>query len=188
MSDQPHTLCQEAKMFSACVSDLRACVVERQRELYQYRLNEYRWSVRRDLLALADGDILYALKFAIAAAYSPSRYRATLKSYSRAEVEAPIRAGAEHSLADVLTGTDVLDRVGNCLAPGFFKCTFRREFLLGEGVPERFLVEVTFVAAGFDAPKPPCTCVLRERTVGFCEICGGHGNRVVMNPEEEAAD
>ena len=51
--------------------------------------------------------------------------------------------------------------------------------------PERFHVEVTFVAEGFEAPKPPCTCVLRDRTVGFCEICGGHGNRVVVNPEEE---
>jgi hypothetical protein len=175
-------------MFSAHVSDLRACVVERQRELYQWRLNYYRWSVRRDLLALADGDVLDALKFAIAAAYSPSRYRATLKSYSRAEVEAPIRAGSEHSLAEVLTRTDVLDRVGNSLAPGFFKCTFRHEQLRGEGVAERFLVEVTFVAEGFDAPKPPCTCVLRERAAGFCAVCGGHGNRVVMNPEDEDAD
>uniref|UniRef100_A0A6C0KUS5 Uncharacterized protein n=1 Tax=viral metagenome TaxID=1070528 RepID=A0A6C0KUS5_9ZZZZ len=172
-------------MFSAHVSALRACVAERQAELHQRDLNEMRWSVRRDLCALADGRVLSDLEFAIASASSPSHYRAALKTYSRAEVEAPIRNGAP-SLAEVLTGTDVLERVGNCLAPGFFKCTFRRELLRDQ--PERFLVEVTFVAARFDAPKPPCTCVLAARTVGFCAVCGGHGNRVVMNPEDDDAD
>lgn len=183
ISPQPQLFAKEAKMFSDHVAALRARVAQRKTELYQRELNEHRWSVRRNLCALADNRFLAELESAIGRAYQPSRYRAVLRTYTWEEVEAPIRAGCP-PLGEVLTGTDVLDRVGNCLAPGFFKCTFRREQLRGQP-EERFHVEVTFVAEGFEAPKPPCTCVLRDRTVGFCEICGGHGNRAVVNPEEE---
>jgi len=171
-------------MFADHVAVLHQCVAEREIALYQRRLNERRATVRRDLLAAADDRFLETLKNEIARANTSHGYRAVLKTYTVEEVEA--REGWHNtSLGEVLTGTDVLQRVANCLAPGHFKCSLRRQRCRKRRVPDQFHIDVTFVATGFEPPKLPCSCIIHDLVDGWC-CCGGYGRRApVMNPEDE---
>ena len=169
-------------MFADHVTALQQCVADRETALRQHRLNQRRWAVRRDILRGADNHFLEALKDEIARSHTPHSYSAVLKTYTVEELEArePVN---QTTLGEVLRGTDVLDRVANCLAPGHFRCHLRRE--RRRGLPELFHIDATFVSERFEAPRLPCTCVVHELTVGFCEVCGGHEVRPVMNPEDE---
>lgn len=169
-------------MFADHVAVLHQCVAEREIALYQRRLDQRRAAVRRDLLNCADNRFLETLKDEIARAHTSHGYRAVLKTYTLEEIET--REGWHNtSLGEVLTGTDVLQRVANRLAPGHFKCSLRR--VRRRGVPDQFHVDVTFVAAGFEPPKLPCSCIVQDMVDGFCH-CGGYGRRApVMNPEDE---
>ena len=161
-------------MFSDHVVALQQRVAERRIALRQRQLDQRRWAVRRDILRGVvenSNRVLVDLERAIAGAYQERFFSVVLKTYTVEEIEArePVH---QSSIGEVLTGTDVLERVGNCLAPGHFRCHLRRE--RRRGLPDLFHVEAIFVSEGFEPHKPPCTCVIRDMTDGFCEVCGGH--------------
>ena len=177
----------EAKMFTDKIESLRELVVQRDLVLHQKRLDNRRWSVRRDILRDAKNSFLPALETSIAESHSEHGHTVLLRTYSAAEWE---KIDVDNtSLGEVLKRTDVLERVANCLAPGFFKCHVRPANVHGRpAVPHVvrvYQVIARFYAGGVEAAKPPCTCVCSHLTDGFCGVCGGHNVRQINNPEDE---
>jgi len=115
-----------------------------------------------------------------------------LRTYSVNEWEETDCDGIE--LGEVFSKTDVLARVANCLAPGFFKCHVRPTNVHGRpAVPHVvrvYQIIARFYANGVEPEKPPCTCVCSHLTDGFCGVCGGHNIRApqINNPEDEAEE
>jgi len=179
-------------MFADNVSALRALVVQRGIVLHQKLLDRRRWSVRRDILRDAKDRFLPALEAAIAMSHSDSGHTVVLCTYSAAEWEEADGDGI--TVGEVLEKTDVLQRVANCLAPGFFKCHVRPANVHGRpAVPHVvrvYQVIARFYANGVEPAKPPCTCVCSHLTDGFCGTCGGHNIRApqINNPEDEAEE
>jgi len=172
-------------MFTDNIAALRGLVIKRERVYRQRHLDSRRWAVRRDILRDAKDQFLGALQDAIESANSEYGYTVVLRRYSSAEMETPDRD--DSTLREVLKETDVLERVANCLAPGFFKCHART--VRARGAADTYYeIVARFYAGGVEAAKPPCTCVCAYLTDGFCDICGGHNVRVarqINNPEEE---
>jgi hypothetical protein len=174
-------------MFSANISALRDLVVQRDRVLHQMHLDRRRWSVRRDVMRDVKDRFLAALEAAIAKSHSDYGHTVVLRTYSLAEWEKTDGDGI--ALDEIFKKTDVLQRVANCLAPGFFKCHVRSTTVrqLAECV-RVYEIVARFYADGVEAAKPPCTCVCSHLTDGFCGVCGGHNvlaARQINNPEEE---
>jgi hypothetical protein len=180
----------KAKMFADNVSVLRALVAKRSEIIHQMDLDRRRWSVRRDVLRDVKDTFLPALEAAIARSHTDWGHSVVLRTYTNDEWEEEDADGI--TLDEVFRKTDVLARVANCLAPGFFQCRVSPPRC---GRPARHhLVRVwqivaRFHAGGVEAEKPPCTCVLPHLTDGFCDVCGGHNVRdLVRYPREDAAD
>ena len=178
-------------MFSDKIDSLRSLVLQRERILHQKRLDGRRWGVQRDILVAAQDTLLPALEAAIAKSYSHYGHTVVLRTYSYSEMEWV----DDHDicLREVLEKTDVLERVANCLAPGFFKCYVRPTTVRQPGAQVRiYEVIARFYADGVEAAKPPCTCVCAHLTDGFCGVCGGHNVRIprpqINNPEDEEAE
>jgi hypothetical protein len=180
-------LSKDAKMFANKIDALRGLVVQRELVLHQKRLDNRRWSVRRDILRDAKDSFLPALEAAIAKSHNDYGHTVLLRTYSVADWEEADGDGI--TLCEVLEKTDVLQRVANCLAPGFFKCHVRPANVHGRpAVPHVvrvYQVIARFYAGGVEAAKPPCTCVCSHLTDGFCGVCGGHNVRQINNPEDE---
>ena len=172
-------------MFANNIDALRRLVEEREIFVHQKRLDSRRWSVRRDILRETKDTFLPALEAAIAKSHSDYGHRVVLRTYSWSEWEAGDRD--DTTLREVLEKTDVLQRVANCLAPGFFKCTIRPRM---QNLVRVYEVVAHFYAEGVEAAKPPCTCVCDYLTDGFCGVCGGHNvlEPQINNPEEEQAE
>jgi hypothetical protein len=173
-------------MFTNSIASLRRAVVVRQQELHQHKLNERRWSVRKTILQDVDGRFIDSMEFAIASSYTDYAYTATLCSFSSAELDTEADNGT--TLREVIEKTDVLERVANRLAPGFFKCRLRHMPLRFQRAGEEKVFEVVarFYPEGFEPVKPPCTCVCSYLTDGFCDTCGGHNVRnILRHPRAE---
>ena len=174
-------------MFADKIDALRSLVVKRQRVVHQKNLDARRWSVRRSVMRDVKDTFLPALEAAIAKAHSDYSHFVVLRTYSIAEWEEADCDGIE--FGEVFEKTDVLERVANCLAPGFFKCRVRPSNVHGRpAVPHVvrvYQVIARFYAGGVEAAKPPCTCVCSHLTDGFCGVCGGHNVRQINNPEDE---
>jgi len=181
-------------MFTDKIEALRGLIVERSIVLHQKNLDRRRWSVRRDILRDAKDRFLPALEAAIATSHSDSGHTVVLCTYSAAEWTEP--DGDNTTLSEVLEKTDVLQRVANCLAPGFFKCHVRPANVHGRpAVPHVvrvYQVIARFYANGVEPEKPPCTCVCSHLTDGFCRVCGGHNviaaHHQINNPEDEDSE
>ena len=183
---QTHICNQEAKMFTDNIPALRRLVAQREIVVHQKRLDSRRWSARRDVLRNVKDTFLPALEAAIAKSHSDYSHAVVLRTYSLAEWEET--DCDDISLGEVLEKTDVLQRVANCLAPGFFKCRVRPTVARQPGMRARvYEIIARFYAEGIEADKPPCTCVCSYLTDGFCETCGGHNVRApqINNPEDE---
>jgi hypothetical protein len=170
-------------MFSANIASLCSLVVERDKVLHQKRLDSRRYAVVRDIVRGLDNRFISALEEAIRTSHSDHGHRVVLRSYSAAEMEEP---AIDHTtLSEVLKKTDVLVRVGNRIAPGFFKCHVRsttaRERVHGHADYE---IIAHFHAEGFESEKPACCCIVHDLLDGWCP-CGGYGVRPIMNPEDE---
>jgi len=172
-------------MFTNSIAALRSQVVKRNIVLHQNDLDRRRWSVRRDVLRDAKDTFLPALKAAIAKSHSDYSHAVVLRSYSVAEWEET--DADNNALSEVFEKTDVLARIANCLAPGFFKCRVRPTVARQPGMRVRvYEIVARFYANGVEAEKPPCTCVCSHLTDGFCETCGGHNVRDPRAEEESA--
>jgi len=177
----------EAKMFADKIDALRSLVAQRNRVLHQNRLDSRRWSVRRDVMRDAKDTFLPALEAAIAKSHSDYGHTVILRTYSVDEWEET--DADDISLSEVLEKTDVLQRVANCLAQGFFKCHVQSTVARQPGIRVRvYQVIARFYADGVEAEKPSCTCVCSYLTDGFCDVCGGHNVRApaqqINNPED----
>jgi hypothetical protein len=175
-------------MFTDNIAALRGLVVKRERVIHQMNLDARRWSVRRAVMRDVKDSFLPALEAAIAKSHSEYSHTVVLRTYSVAEWEETDCDGIE--LGEVFSKTDVLQRVANCLAPGFFKCHVRPTVARQPGIRVRvYEIVARFYAGGVEAAKPPCTCVCSYLTDGFCDICGGHNVLVpqpqINNPEDE---
>ncbi len=169
-------------MFANNIDALRSLVVQRELVLHQKRLDNRRWSVRRDIL-LWSASFLSDLEAAIASSHSEYGHQVVLRRYSFAEMETG--DCNDTCLREVINDTDVLERVANCLAPGFFKCHVRRQ--QRGSAAASYEVVARFYADGFEPAKPPCTCVTHYLTDGFCNCCGGHNLRdLARYPRENA--
>jgi len=178
-------------MFADKIDALRRLVVQRQRVIHQKNLDSRRWSVRRDVMRGVKDTFLPALEAAIAKSHSDYGHTVILRTYSVDEWEKTDCDGI--TLGEVLEKTDVLQRVSNCLAPGFFNCRVRPANVHGRpAVPHVvrvYQIIAHFYADGMEYVKPPCTCVCSYLTDGFCDVCGGHNVRdLVRYPREDAAD
>jgi len=181
-------------MFTDKIEALRGLVFQRQIVLHQKNLDRRRWSVRRDILRDAKDRFLPALEAAIAMSHTDSGHTVVLCTYSAAEWTEP--DGDNTTLSEVLEKTDVLQRVANCLAPGFFKCHVRPANVHGRpAVPHVvrvYQIIARFYANGVEPEKPPCTCVCSHLTDGFCRVCGGHNviaaQHQINNPEDEDSE
>lgn len=182
LSSPDLTLCQEAKMFSANVAALRTCVENRESALRQKHLEQRRTTVIREILRASADGFIGALEDAIADAHTHYGYSIVLRTWSVAEISAVSR-GHSSSLLEVFRETDVLTRLGNCLAPGHFKCDLRKR-RQHRDAPETYDLVVRFVSAGFAPDKPACCCIVHDLVHGWCDLCGGYGT-AVMNPEDE---
>jgi hypothetical protein len=180
-----NTYCSKSsKMFTNNIDTLRSLVVERERVVHQKRLDSRRWNVRRAVLRDVKDTFLPALESAIAKSHSEYGRTVVLRTYSNDEWE---ETDVEHiTLGEVFRKTDVLQRVANCLAPGFFKCHVRPRSAVHHLV-RVYEVIARFHASGVEADKPPCTCVCADLTDGFCRVCGGHNvlSPQINNPEDE---
>ena len=169
----------EAKMFADNVSVLRALVAKRSEILHQDLLNSHRWSVRRDVLRDAKDTFLPALEAAIARSTTDWGQSVVLRTYTNDEWNEKFADGI--TLGEVFRETDVLARVANCLAPGFFQCRVSPRAVSGRPAVHHLVrvwqIVARFHANGVEAEKPPCTCVLPHLTDGFCDVCGGHNVR-----------
>jgi hypothetical protein len=177
-------------MFANKIDALRGLVVQRDIVLRQKRRDGRRWSVRRDILRDAKNSFLPALEAAIAKSHSDHGHSVVLRTYSRAEwTESD---GDDITLGEVIEKTDVLQRVANCLAPGFFKCHVRHATASGRPAVHHLVhvyeIVARFYADGVEAEKPPCTCICAHLTNGFCRVCGGHNVPQINNPEDEEDD
>uniref|UniRef100_A0A6C0BB55 Uncharacterized protein n=1 Tax=viral metagenome TaxID=1070528 RepID=A0A6C0BB55_9ZZZZ len=178
-------------MFTDNINALRSLVIKRERVVHQKRLDSRRWSVRRAVMRDVKDSFLPALEAAIAKSHSDYSHAVVLRTYSIAEWEEADCDGIE--LGDVFEKTDVLARVANCLAPGFFKCRVRPRAVSGRPAVHHLVrvyeIVARFYANGTEAEKPPCTCVCSYLTDGFCDTCGGHNVRAaqhqINNPEDE---
>jgi hypothetical protein len=74
---------------------------------------------------------------------------------------------------DMCTHTDFLDRLGNILCPGRFKCRMTRYD--GARAEDRVIV-ASFWLKGFEPVKLPCLCAVAGS--GFCETCGGYNQEI----------
>ena len=172
-------------MFADKIDALRRLVVQRQRVIHQKNLDSRRWSVRRDVMRDVKDTLLPALEAAIAKSHSDYGHTVILRTYSVDEWEKTDCDGI--TLGEVLEKTDVLQRVSNCLAPGFFNCRVRATVARQPGIRVRvYEIVARFYANGVEAEKPPCTCVCSHLTDGFCETCGGHNVRDPRAEEESA--
>ena len=164
-------------MFADKIDILRHAVVVREREHRQKKLNDRRRAVMKDVMRDAKDSFLDAMKSAIASSYTDYGHQVVLRTYSIAEMEKPDED--DITLLEVIRETDVLDRVVNCLAPGFFRYAVIRKPCLPQRPGEKYVFEikVRFHAYGFEPIKPPCTCVCSYLTDGFCDVCGGHNVR-----------
>jgi hypothetical protein len=174
-------------MFANNIDALRSLVEERERVVHQKRLDSRRWSVRRDVMRDVKDTFLPALEAAIAKSHSDYGHMVVLRTYSVEDWEETDAEGI--ALGVVLEKTDVLQRVANCLAPGFFKCRVRPTVVRQAGVRVRvYEVIARFHANGVMADRPPCTCVCSYLTDGFCDVCGGHNvlapAQQINNPED----
>jgi hypothetical protein len=135
---------------------------------------------------------LPALEAAIAKSHSNHGHSVVLRTYSNDEWEET--DCDDISLGEVFRKTDVLQRVANCLAPGFFTCYVRPRAVSGRPAVHHLVrvyeIVARFYADGIEAEKPPCTCVCSYLTDGFCGTCGGHNIRApqINNPEDEAEE
>jgi len=176
-------------MFADKIDALRSLVVKRNIVVHQKNLDARRWNVRRSVMRDVKDSFLPALETAIAKAHSDYSHFVVLRTYSVAEWEEADCDGIE--LGEVFEKTDVLQRVANCLAPGFFKCRVRPTVARQPGMRVRvYEIVARFYADGIEAEKPPCTCVCSHLTDGFCGTCGGHNVRApqINNPEDEAEE
>jgi hypothetical protein len=179
-------------MFADNVPALRALVVKRSEVLHQDLLNRRRWNVRRDVLRNAKDTFLPALEAAIARSHTDYGQSVVLRTYTNDEWEEEDADGI--TLGEVFKKTDVLARVANCLAPGFFQCRVSPRAVSGRPAVQHLVrvwqIVARFHAGGVEAEKPPCTCVCSYLTDGFCDICGGHNVRMpqINNPEDEASE
>jgi len=179
-------------MFTNKIDALRALVVDRNIVVRQKRLDSRRWNVRRSVMRDVKDSFLPALEAAIAKSHSDYSHSVVLRTYSVAEWEEADGDGIK--LGEVFSKTDVLQRVANCLAPGFFKCRVRPATVHGRpAVPHLvrvYEIIARFYADGIEAEKPPCTCVCSHLTDGFCGTCGGHNvpQPQINNPEDEAEE
>ena len=172
-------------MFTNSIAALRSLVLKRQRVVHQKNLDARRWGVRRDVLVAAQDTLLPALEAAIAKSHSDYGHTVVLRTYSVAEWEGEDADGI--TLGEVFEKTDVLARIANCLAPGFFKCRVRPTVARQPGIRVRvYEIVARFYADGVEAEKPPCTCVCSHLTDGFCDTCGGHNIRDPRAEEESA--
>jgi len=117
---------------------------------------------------------LPALEVAIAKSHCNYSHSVVLRTYSLAEW---LETDADNiELGDVFDKTDVLKRVANCLAPGFFKCRVRTTVARQPGMEwtrvRVFEIVARFYAEGIEPEKPPCTC--SHLADGFCGGWGGH--------------
>jgi len=178
-------------MFANKIDPLRTLVVERNIVLHQKRLDSRRWNVRRNMMQDVKDSFLPALEAAIAKSHSDYGHKVVLRTYSVAEWEEADGDGI--TLGEVLKKTDVLQRVANCLALGFFKCHVSTRAVSGRPAVHHLVrvyeVIARFYADGVEPEKPPCTCVCSYLTDGFCRVCGGHNVRAaqpqINNPEDE---
>jgi len=75
---------------------------------------------------------------------------------------------------DMCTHTDFLDRLGNILCPGRFRCRMTRY----DGArSENRVITASFWLKSFEPVKLPCLCV-GAASSGFCERCGGYNAEV----------
>jgi hypothetical protein len=170
-------------MFSANIAHLQTLVANRKAVLHQKRLDWRRWTIRREILRDA-AVCLTDLETAITTSHSEYGHTVVLRAYFQREMEERREDGT--TLLEVLEKTDVLARVANCLAPGYFECHLRRASQHQRARGHAFYeVVARFHANGVEPAKPPCTCVCAHLTDGFCGVCGGHGVRAIMNPEDE---
>jgi len=171
-------------MFADKIDALRGLVVQRELVLHQKLLDRRRWSVRRAVMRDVKDTFLPALEAAIAKSHSDYGHAVVLRTYSLADWEEADGDGI--TLGEVLEKTDVLQRVANCLAPGFFKCHVRPAVERQPGIRVRvYEIVARFYAEGVEAAKPPCTCVCSYLTDGFCDVCGGHNVRNLnLHPRE----
>jgi hypothetical protein len=185
-----NTYCSKSsKMFANNIEALRSLVVERERVVHQKRLDSRRWNVRRAVMRGVKDTFLPALEAAIAKSHSDHGHTVVLRTYSNDEWEETDGDGI--TLGEVFRKTDVLQRVANCFAPGFFKCHVRPRAVSGRPAVHHLVrvyeVIARFHASGVEADKPPCTCVCSHLTDGFCRVCGGHNvlSPQINNPEDE---
>jgi hypothetical protein len=159
-------------MFADKIDSLRGLVVNRERVIHQKNLDRRRWSVRRAVMRDVKDSFLPALEAAIGKSHSDYGHTVVLRTYSVAEwTETDCD---DISLGEVFEKTDVLERVANCLAPGFFKCHVRPTIARQRMRARVYEIVARFYAGGIEAEKPPCTCVCSYLTDGFCDVCGGH--------------
>jgi len=176
-------------MFTDKIEALRGLVLNRERVIHQKNLDARRWSVRRAVMRDVKDTFLPALEAAIAKSHSEYSHTVVLRTYSVNEWEETDCDGIE--LGEVFSKTDVLARVANCLAPGFFKCHVRPTVARQPGIRVRvYEIVARFYADSVEPAKPPCTCVCHHLTDGFCGTCGGHNIRApqINNPEDEAEE
>jgi hypothetical protein len=184
-----------ARQFHGHAADVHALQGQRREiVLHQKNLDRRRWSVKRDILRDSKDTFLPALEAQIATSHSDYGHTVLLRTYSAAEwTESD---GDNTTLCEVLEKTDILERVANCLAPGFFKCRVRPANVHGRpAVPHVvrvYQIIARFYANGVEASKPPCTCVCSHLTDGFCRVCGGHNvlaaQHQINNPEDEESE
>jgi hypothetical protein len=180
-------------MFADKIEDLRGLVAQRERVIHQNLLNRRRWNVRRAVLRDVKDTFLPALEAAIAKSHSDYGHTVVLRTYSVDEWEEADGDGI--TLGEVFRKTDVLARVANCLAPGFFQCHVSPRAVSGRPAVHHLVrvyeIIARFYAGGVEAEKPPCTCVCSHLTDGFCRVCGGHNVLAapqINNPEDEEYD
>ena len=172
-------------MFTNSIDALRRLVLKRNIVLHQKCLDARRWGVQRDILVAAQDTFLPALEAAIAKSHSKYGHQVVLRTYMDDEWEWEDSDGI--TLGEILKKTDVLERVANCLAPGFFKCHVRPAVERQPGIRVRvYEIVARFYADGVEAEKPPCTCVCSHLTDGFCDTCGGHNVRDPRAEKESA--
>ena len=174
-------------MFADNIPALRVLVEQRKRVIHQMNLDRRRWGVRRDILVAAQDTFLPALEAAIARSHTDWGQSVVLRTYTNDEWE--WEDADRISLGEVFRKTDVLARVANCLAPGFFKCHVRSTTVRQPAERVRvYEVIARFYAGGVEAEKPPCTCVCAYLTEGFCDVCGGHNVRALNPHPQSVAD
>ena len=130
---------------------------------------------------------LPALEAAIARSQTDWGQSVVLRTYTNDEWNEEFADGI--TLGEVFRETDVLARVANCLAPGFFQCRVSGR-PAAQHLVRVWQIVARFHAGGVAAEKPPCTCVCPHLTDGFCDVCGGHNVRApqINNPEDEAEE